>query len=76
LMAVVEVLAEGYHYVILDFLCEEIGGSLTPSSDAKEAKFLSTEEWRSLDLSPTTREMLERFFKGEKIPLFLTEISK
>jgi 8-oxo-dGTP diphosphatase len=75
LMAVVEVLAEGYHYVILDFLCEEIGGSLTPSSDAKEAKFLSTEEWRSLDLSPTTREMLERFFRGEKIPLFLTEIS-
>ncbi|QKQ99675.1 NUDIX hydrolase [Metallosphaera tengchongensis] len=76
LMAIIEVFREGYHYVILDFISEEIGGNLRPSSDAKEVKFYSREELDQLDLTSTTREMLERFWQGERMPFMITEISK
>ncbi|MCG3108540.1 ADP-ribose pyrophosphatase [Metallosphaera sp. J1] len=76
LMAVVEVFREGYHYVILDFICEVRGGELKASSDAGDARYFSLEEIRKLNVSSTTLEMLERFWKGEKMPYLITEISR
>ena len=63
LLAVVEIIKEGFHYVILDYICEVIGGELRPSSDALDARFLSLEEIKREKVSPTTVEMLEKYFK-------------
>ncbi|MBW9141403.1 MAG: NUDIX hydrolase [Candidatus Aramenus sp.] len=76
LMAVVQLIKEGFHYVILDFVCEVTGGKLSPSSDAEDARFFSRNEIEKIATSPTTREMLLRYFKGERTPMFITEISK
>lgn len=76
LLAIVEIIKEGFHYVILDFICRVSSGELRPSSDALEARFFSLDEIRRLQVSPTTLEMLEKYFRREKLPLFITEISK
>ncbi|AWR99658.1 NUDIX hydrolase [Metallosphaera hakonensis] len=76
LMGIIEVFKEGYHYVILDFICEKKGGELKASSDAGDAKYFTLNEIRKLNVSSTTLEMLERFWRGEKMPFMITEISK
>ncbi len=76
LMAVIQLIKEGFHYVILDFVCQVVGGDLRPGSDAEEVKFFSLEELEKVETTPTTREMLLRYYKGEKMPMFVTEISK
>jgi len=72
-LAIVEIIKEGFHYVIIDFICEIAGGELRAGSDAGEAKFFSIEEIKKLDTSPTTVEMLVRYFNKEKIPLMIVE---
>jgi len=76
LLSVIQMIKEGFHYVILDFLCEIVGGNLNPASDAADAKFFSIEEVKNLNTSPTTKEMLIRYSNKEQIPIFITEISK
>jgi 8-oxo-dGTP diphosphatase len=34
-----------YHYVVLDYWCQVVGGELKPSSDASEVAWLSRAEW-------------------------------
>ena len=72
-LAIVEIIKEGFHYIIIDFICEVKGGELKAGSDAEEAKFFSIEEIKKINTSPTTVEMLIRYFKGEKIPLMIVE---
>jgi len=74
-LAIVEIIKEGFHYVIIDFICEIAGGELRAGSDAGEAKFFSIEEIKKLYTSPTTVEMLIRYFNKEKIPLMIVERS-
>lgn len=77
LLAIVQIIKEGFHYIILDFICKISTGELKPSSDALDAKFFSLDEIRRLPVSPTTLDMLEKYFSSkEKLPLFITEISK
>ena len=76
LIGVVEIIKEGFHYVILDFLCEVKSGEIKAGSDALDARFFSIEEMTKIPISPTTIEMMRRYFEGEKIPLFITETSK
>lgn len=76
LLSLIQMIKEGFHYVILDFLCEIVGGNLNPASDAADAKFFSIEEVKNLNTSPTTKEMLIRYSNKEQIPIFITEISK
>lgn len=73
LLAVVEIIKEGFHYIILDFLCEVTGGNLMASSDAEEAKYFRLEELEKTYTSPTTVDMLRRYFNKEKLPLKITE---
>ncbi len=73
LLALIQIMKEGYHYVIMDFICDIKGGSLGASSDAKEAKFFSLSEIRGLDTSPTTLDMIERYMRKEKTPLFILD---
>jgi 8-oxo-dGTP diphosphatase len=76
LLSLIQMIKEGFHYIILDFLCEITGGDLKPASDAADAKFFSIDEIKNLNTSPTTKDMLIRYSNKEQIPIFITEISK
>ncbi|BFI76230.1 NUDIX hydrolase [Sulfurisphaera ohwakuensis] len=75
LLAIVEIIKEGFHYIILDFICENIEGELMANSDAEDARFFSFDELINIAVSPTTIEMLKRYFDGEKTPIIITERS-
>jgi ADP-ribose pyrophosphatase len=47
-----------YHYIILDFLAEYLGGEPKAADDVSDARWVSPEEAAALNLSPTTRKLL------------------
>ena len=49
-----------WHYILIDVLAEPIGGTLKPSSDVMDAKWLSIEEAFNMKLTNATRRMLKR----------------
>lgn len=51
LVEVVERFGDGWHYVILDYLCEARGGTLRAGDDVSDARWVSRAE---LDALPTT----------------------
>lgn len=64
--------AEGrvtYHYVLIDYVCTPIGGTLSGGSDALDARFVHGQDLDSFDLSPVTlaviHKALERASQGE-----------
>jgi ADP-ribose pyrophosphatase len=55
--------AEGqikYHYVIIDFLADYLGGEPRAADDVSDARWVSPEEAAALNLSPTTRKLLKQ----------------
>lgn len=52
-----------YHFIILDYLVEPIGGELRPSTDALEARFVELAEAHSLDLTETTKSLINDLVK-------------
>ncbi|HXZ37540.1 MAG TPA: NUDIX hydrolase [Thermodesulfobacteriota bacterium] len=49
-----------YHYVLVDFLCQVVKGTLQPDSDAQEACFVSLNELASYKVVPITLEVIRR----------------
>ncbi len=52
-----------YHYVIADYLCRVIGGSLRAASDAAAVRWVERSEWNShsaLALDPITVRVIEK----------------
>jgi ADP-ribose pyrophosphatase YjhB (NUDIX family) len=52
-----------YHYVVVDYWCQVIGGKLEPSSDASEVAWLSRAEWKDTNfysLESITVQVIER----------------
>lgn len=49
-----------YHFVIVDYVATPIGGSLKPSSDALDARWVKADELPGYELSPTLVELLKR----------------
>jgi ADP-ribose pyrophosphatase YjhB (NUDIX family) len=52
-----------YHYVIADYLCRVVGGSLKAASDAAAARWVERAEWNShsaLALDPITVRVIEK----------------
>jgi ADP-ribose pyrophosphatase len=47
-----------FHYVIVDLTAEYVEGELSPSDDASEARWVSSQELESLPLSQATKEVL------------------
>lgn len=47
-----------YHYVIIDFLADYLGGDPRAADDVSDAGWLAPEEAAALNLSPTTRKLL------------------
>ena len=51
-----------YHYVIADYLCRVVGGSLQAASDAEAVRWVERSEWNShsaLALDPITVRVIE-----------------
>lgn len=51
-----------YHYVLIDFMCTPMGGSLQAGGDASEVRWFTREEVATLPLMKDTREVIERGF--------------
>ena len=66
LVAVYEKLPRAYpgggarHFVVLDYLCEPIGGSLQAGDDAAEAEWFSVDELGALRMTPGAAEVVRR----------------
>jgi mutator protein MutT len=43
-----------FHYVLADYVCMPIGGTLTPASDAADARWVSFDEMSAYGVSATT----------------------
>ncbi len=49
-----------YHYVLLDYLCAVAGGTLSPASDAADARWVSMERLSDYDVIPPVRNVIEK----------------
>jgi mutator protein MutT len=52
-----------YHYVLIDFVCRPIGGSLTCGSDADEAEWVAQADVPGYDLRPATAGVIDKAFE-------------
>lgn len=51
-----------FHYVILDFFADYLGGEVQAGDDASQARWVAFEELGQLALHPETRRLLETLF--------------
>jgi len=58
-----------WHYVLIDFLAEPLGKDITPSSDAEDALWVSIEDAKTMDLTVSTRKLIEKISIGKFYPL-------
>jgi len=52
-----------YHYVLIDFLCQALGGTLLAASDAAEVRWFSRNELAALNLAPDTQDVIQKGFQ-------------
>lgn len=64
LACVVERIADNYHYVILDYLARVIGGTLDPSGDCTNARWVPEADLFKLPLTDGLSPLIERARKG------------
>jgi len=55
-----------FHYVIVDYLCERIGGEARAGSDVTEVAFASEEELANFHLTETATRILKKAFAMER----------
>jgi 8-oxo-dGTP diphosphatase len=55
-----------YHYVIVDYLCERIGGEAMAGSDVTDVAFASEEELGAYGLTETATRILKKAFAMEQ----------
>jgi ADP-ribose pyrophosphatase YjhB (NUDIX family) len=51
-----------YHYVLVDYLCQVIGGQLHPQSDAADARWAARSELYAFDLTTTVMVVIAKAF--------------
>ena len=51
-----------YHYVLLDYLCEPVGGALSAGDDAAEAAWVDRAELSERSLTPGLQDVIEKAF--------------
>jgi len=56
-----------YHYVIIDYIGEVVGGMLRPGTDVTDARWFWLDEIGDVETSPTVRKALELFRKNPAI---------
>jgi 8-oxo-dGTP diphosphatase len=52
-----------YHYVIVDYLCERVGGELAAGSDADDAAFVAMEDLPRYDIPAEALELILRVYR-------------
>lgn len=52
-----------YHYVLLDYLCEIVGGTLAAGDDAADAEWVNRAELRRRSLTPGLEAVIEKAFR-------------
>jgi ADP-ribose pyrophosphatase YjhB (NUDIX family) len=55
-----------FHYVIVDYLCERIGGEARAGSDVTEVAFASEEELSKFHLTETATRILKKAFAMDR----------
>jgi 8-oxo-dGTP diphosphatase len=60
LVEVVEIIEEAYHYVILDYACELVGGELRPGDDASEVALVPAGELSRYEVTESVARVVER----------------
>lgn len=63
-----------YHYILLDFLCEIVGGELKAGTDADECRFIPIEELGSHDMTRGTEQVIRRAFERGAAPRLLPPV--
>lgn len=56
-----------FHYVIVDYLCERVGGDAVAGSDVTELVFASEEELNKYKLTETATRILKKAFAMERL---------
>jgi len=56
-----------YHYILLDFLCEVLGGDPVAATDADECRFVAIEDLCRYAMTRGTEEVIRRAFEKSKI---------
>lgn len=56
-----------YHYVLCEYLCEAVGGTLRASSDAIDVRWVPLEDLGSIEINPGTRRFIEKVAERERI---------
>jgi ADP-ribose pyrophosphatase YjhB (NUDIX family) len=59
--------AEGraeYHYVLLDYLCKVVGGTLKAGDDVSRAEWVRREDLPSLQITEGTLDVIERAYRA------------
>jgi ADP-ribose pyrophosphatase YjhB (NUDIX family) len=56
-----------FHYVLVEFLCEPIGGEIKASFDVSDALWAPLECLNELDVMPKTRAFIERVAREENL---------
>jgi ADP-ribose pyrophosphatase YjhB (NUDIX family) len=56
-----------FQYVLLEFLCEPVGGDLRALSDVSDALWAHLENLGDLDVMPRTRAFIERVAREENL---------
>jgi len=51
-----------FHYVIVDLIGEYVSGELEPGDDARDARWVSPSELKTLTISPVTLKVLKQHF--------------
>jgi len=59
--------ATEYHYVLLNYVCEVVGGTLAAGSDSADVRWFEPEELKELPITSGTLEVVERCRTGAKI---------
>jgi 8-oxo-dGTP diphosphatase len=52
-----------YHYVLMDFLCRRVDGTLVAASDAADVRWFKPEELEDLKLAPDTLAVIRKSFE-------------
>jgi 8-oxo-dGTP diphosphatase len=55
-----------YHFVLLDYVCKVVGGTLQPGDDVSRAEWVERKHLPSLHITEGTLEVIERAYRARR----------
>ena len=68
LVEVVELLGDGYHFIVLDYVARWIGGELAAGDDASDARFVHLDELASYGVTEAVERVIRKSLLLEPRP--------